>query len=151
MMPLASGRVPFPDGVAFAALHFCSQIVGTGDIRHAQQLVRTAGHLKALRAGRRFHRSEARFCDVSEAPDEVVVLRDHDGLRLRGAALRVWSRLNDPVALDELVKSAIAQGATPDGALSSIGGLLLTLLRWQLVEVESDAGRCRFLGLRRRH
>lgn len=139
MIPLAAGRTSFSNGVSFAALHFGVQIVGTGDVAHARALVETATRLPLLRAGRRFRRVANPSCDVSVGDDEVLLLRDHSGLRLGAAAARLFRRMEEPADLAELVMWAVRDGAPDAVALPSVAGVLLSLLGWAVVEVETEA------------
>lgn len=137
MMPLGAGRIPFADGIAFTALHFRSQVVGTGNPQHAKALAETVPLIVALREARAFRRRANPHVDVSESEGDVVFLVDHLGLRLRDAAARLWVRLSDPASLKELVGWAAEEsGQNPARLLPPIAGCLLTLLRWRLIDAE---------------
>lgn len=137
MMPLGAGRIPFADGIAFTALHFGSQIVGTGNPQHARTIAEIAPLAIALSEAVTFCRRNNSSVDVGESTDEVVFLNNHKCLRLRDAAARLWLKLSEPLTLIDLVEWAEKESGR-DGSelLPSITGCLLTLMWWELIDTE---------------
>ena len=102
MMTLGAGRLGFAPGVGYAAAWAQDVVVGAGSAERAAELAGWEGAVAALaEPGRRVQRVPRRV-DVSEAADEVMLLRDHDALRLRDGALAVWRLLEEPCSLDDL-------------------------------------------------
>jgi hypothetical protein len=137
MMPLGAGRIPFADGLAFTALHFRSQIVGTGNPQHAKALAEIAPLLVVLSEANIFYRRANPYVDVSESEESVVFLVDHKGLRLHDSAARLWLRLSEPASLKDLMDWAVEEsGENLSELLPSVAGCLLTLLRWKVIDAE---------------
>jgi len=135
MMPLGSGRVSFLEGAGFAGIHFARLMIGTGDPRHAREIARLPEFLDVLRLSRTLQRTRTPHLDISESSAEVVLLRDHRGVRLSGATVALWHRLAEPCALRDLIKWASEESRMdPILVNPGVAAALLALIRLGAVE-----------------
>ena len=137
MMTLAAGHIPWRTGASFAAMHFRTQVIGSGDPSHAASLARIGVVLDTVRSGSRFVRCGHSHVDVSDTGSEVVVMHDHRGLRISGAAAETWSYLSSPRTLEELVAWGMEMSCLPlYKVLPEMVGFLTILVEWKIVTPE---------------
>ena len=134
MMTLAAGRIPLRNGAAFAALHFRTLIIGTGNPLHANELARIGPLLDVVRSGATFAHRKNPYVDISDSTYEVIFMLNHKGLRLSGAAAEIWHKLSSPHSIEDLLKwSTLKSCLPPYTLLPELAGCITALLDWGVI------------------